>query len=113
VWYGGAPPFYGNCIYGLNEERRGYTAGRYLDRFMLARQLEYRLALPWRFGAVGFGGIGEVAPGADQWRINQFFPAGGTGARYMLSKKYHVNLRADFAWGKDNFTWSVGMGEAF
>jgi hypothetical protein len=33
--------------------------------------------------------------------------------RFLLSKKYHVNLRTDFAWGKDNFTWSMGVGEAF
>jgi hypothetical protein len=80
---------------------------------MLATQLEYRLALPRRFGVVGFAGIGGVVPGADQWRINHLLPAGGTGLRYMLSKKYHVNLRNDYAWGKDNFTWSVGIGEAF
>lgn len=43
---GGTPPFYGNCIYGANNELRGYTAGRYLDRYMLATQLEYRLSLP-------------------------------------------------------------------
>ena len=109
----GSPPFYGNCIYGANNELRGYTAGRYLDRFMWATQLEYRLVLPWRFGLVGFGGIGAVTPGADQWRVNQLLPSGGTGIRYMLSKKFHVNLRTDFAWGKDNFTWGVGVGEAF
>ena len=110
---GGSPPFYGNCIYGANNELRGYTAGRYLDRFMWATQLEYRLVLPWRFGLVGFGGVGAVAPGAGQWRTDQLLPSGGTGIRYMLSKKYHVNLRTDFAWGKDNFTWGVGVGEAF
>jgi hypothetical protein len=110
---GGSPPFYGNCIYGANNELRGYTAGRYLDRYMFATQLEYRLVLPWRFGLVGFGGVGSVTPGGNQLRFNQFLPAGGTGMRYMLSKKYHVNLRTDFGWGKDNFTWSVGVGEAF
>jgi outer membrane protein assembly factor BamA len=110
---GGEPPFYGNCVYGSNSELRGYTAGRYLDRFMFATQLEYRLELPWRFGLVGFGGVGAVAPGGVQWRSDQLLPAGGTGIRYMLSKKFHVNLRTDFAWGKDNFTWAVGVGEAF
>jgi Omp85 superfamily domain len=111
---GGSPPFYGNCIYGANNELRGYTAGRYLDRYMLATQLEYRLVLPWKFGLVGFGGVGAVAPGGDQvFRSNQLLPSGGTGIRYMLSKKYHVNLRTDFGWGKDNFTWGVGVGEAF
>jgi outer membrane protein assembly factor BamA len=109
----GEPPFYGNCIYGADNELRGYTAGRYLDRYMMTTQLEYRLVLPWRFGLVGFGGLGGVIPGEDQLRTKQFLPAGGTGIRFLLSKKYHVNLRTDFAWGKDNFTWSMAMGEAF
>src|SRR5438034_8237156 len=57
---GGEPPFYGNCIYGTDSKLRGYTAGRYLDRYMFGTQLEYRLALPKRFGLVGSGGLGGV-----------------------------------------------------
>lgn len=110
---GGQPPFYGNCIYGANNELRGYQAGRYLDPYMFATQLEYRLVLPWRFGLVGFGGLGGVAPSASKFRSNQFLPGGGVGIRFLLSKQYHVNLRTDFAWGKDTFTWSMGIGEAF
>jgi Omp85 superfamily domain len=110
---GGEPPFYGNCIYGMNNELRGYQAGRYLDRYMYATQLEYRVVLPWRFGVVAFGGLGSVAPGVDKFRSDQFLPAGGMGIRFLLSKKYHVNFRTDFAWGKDVFSWSVGVGEAF
>jgi hypothetical protein len=49
----------------------------------------------------------------DKFRADAFLPSGGTGIRFLLSKKYHVNLRTDFAWGKDNFTWSMGVGEAF
>ena len=111
---GGQPPFYGNCIYGTNSQLRGYTAGRYLDRYMFGTQLEYRLALPKRFGLVGFGGLGEVVPGGNQpFRTNSFLPSGGGGVRFELSSKYHVNLRVDFAQGKDSHTWSVGVGEAF
>lgn len=111
---GGEPPFYGNCIYGTNSQLRGYTAGRYLDRYMVGTQLEYRLALPKRFGLVGFGGLGEVIPGGNQpFRTKNFLPSGGTGVRFELSKKYHVNLRVDFAQGKDSHTWGVGVGEAF
>jgi hypothetical protein len=110
---GGTPPFYGNCIYGTNNELRGYTAGRYLDRYMVATQVEDRLELPWRFGVVGFVGIGGVDPGVTAFRTSHFLPGGGTGIRFMLSKSYHVNLRTDFAWGRDNFTWGVGVGEAF
>ena len=111
---GGQPPFYGNCIYGTDSELRGYVAGRYLDRYMVATQLEYRLALPKRFGAVGFGGLGEVVPGGNQpFRTKNFLPSGGGGARFELSRKYHVNLRVDFAQGKDSHTWSMSVGEAF
>ncbi|HSZ63019.1 MAG TPA: BamA/TamA family outer membrane protein [Terriglobales bacterium] len=111
---GGKPPFYGNCIYGTNNELRGYTAGRYLDRYMYATQLEYRLTLPKRFGVVAFAGIGEVLPGGSQLlRIREILPGGGAGARFQLSKPYGVNLRADVARGKDTWTWSMGVGEAF
>ena len=110
----GAPPFYGNCAYGTNSQLRGYTAGRYLDRYMFGTQLEYRLVLPKRFGLVGFAGLGEVVPGGNQpFRIKNFLPSGGGGVRFELSKTYHVNLRVDFAQGKDSHTWSMGVGEAF
>ena len=56
---------------------------------------------------------GEVAPGTAKVRTDQFLPAGGTGIRFLFSNNYHVNWRTDFAWGKDNFTWSMGVGEAF
>lgn len=111
---GGQPPFYGNCIYGTNNELRGYIAGRYLDRYMATTQLEYRVALPKRFGLVAFGGLGGVVPGGNQQFKQSFsLPAGGVGGRFNLSSKYHVNLRADVAFGKDGHTWSLGVGEAF
>jgi Omp85 superfamily domain len=112
---GGQPPFYGNCIYGTGNQLRGYTAGRYFDRFMMTSQAEYRLVLPKGFGLVAFGGIGGVIPGAGQvvFRYGHFLPSGGGGLRYALSRKYHVNLRADLAEGRDGHTFSMGVGEAF
>jgi hypothetical protein len=113
----GAPPFYGNCIYGTNNELRGYVAGRYFTRYSLATQLEYRLVLPKRFGLVAFGGIGGVIPGGNQLlqrvQSDHFLPAGGAGLRFQLSKVYHVNLRADIAQGVNDHTFSLGVGEAF
>lgn len=110
---GGSPPFYGNCIYGMGNELRGYTAGRYLEPYMLATQLEYRQTLPKRFGCVLFGGLGGVIPGANQPRVSHFLPDIGGGARFQLSTKYHVNLRVDVAQGIGSHTWAVGVGEAF
>jgi hypothetical protein len=111
----GQPPFYGNCIYGTQAQLRGYTAGRYFDRYMMASQLEYRLALPFRLGLVAFGGLGGVIPGNEQFLIrNSFFlPSAGGGLRFELSKKYHLNLRADIGYGKDGHTFGLGVGEAF
>lgn len=80
---------------------------------MVATQLECRLTLPKRFGAVAFAGIGGVAPGADQFGSKNFLPDVGAGLRYELSKKYHVNLGVDVAQGKNSHTWSMGVGEAF
>ncbi len=111
---GGQPPFYGNCIYGTNNELRGYEAGRFIDRYMIATQLEYRLELPKRLGLVGFGGIGGVGPGGRVFlRSNNCLPSAGAGARFLLSKQYHVNLRADFGQGKEGHTFSMGIAEAF
>ena len=114
---GGKPPFYGNCIYGTGNELRGYTAGQYFTRFMLATQLEYRLVLPKRFGLVVFGGIGGVIPEGNELsqmvQSSHFLPSGGGGLRFELSKKYHVNLRADLAQGVDGHTFAMGVGEAF
>ena len=111
---GGQPPFYGNCIYGTNNKLRGHIAGRYLDRYMATTQLEYRLTLPMRFGVVAFGGLGGVVSGGNQpFRTKNFLPSGGGGARFELSKKYHVNLRVDLAQGTDGHTWGIGVGEAF
>jgi hypothetical protein len=111
---GGQPPFYGNCIYGMKNELRGYVAGRYLARYMVATQLEYRLTLPWRFGLVGFGGVGGVSQDRNQpFRARHFLPAIGGGLRFQLSKEYHVNLRVDAALGEDSHTFSMGIAEAF
>jgi hypothetical protein len=91
------------------------VAGKYFDRYMVTTQLEYRLSLPMRFGVAAFGGVGEAIPGGDQllFRNNSFLPAGGGGLRFLLSKEYHVNLRADIARGRDGHTFSMGIGEAF
>jgi Omp85 superfamily domain len=111
---GGNPPFYGNCIYGASNELRGYTAGQYFTSYMAATQLEYRLALPWRFGLVGFGGVGGVIPGENQlYGSQEFLPGVGGGVRFLLSKQYHVNLRVDYGIGRNGHTVGMSIGEAF
>jgi hypothetical protein len=80
---------------------------------MLATQAEHWLVLPWRFGVAAFGGIGEVAPTFSSFDAENVLPSVGVGPRFSLSTKYHVNIRADFAWGKTGNTFSMGLGESF
>jgi hypothetical protein len=110
---GGRAPFFGQCIFGMQNELRGYPAGRYIDKDMLAAQVEYRRILFWRLGAVAFGGLGEVGPSWGEFNYTNLLPSVGGGARFNLSTKYHVNLRADIAQGRDEHTFSMGLGEAF
>jgi outer membrane protein assembly factor BamA len=110
---GGAAPFFGQCIFGTNNQLRGYPAGRYIDRDLLAMQVEYRLSLPRRFGVAAFAGLGEVGPSFGGFNYDGLLPSVGFGPRFQVSTKYHVNLRADFAQGKNDRTFSMGIGEAF
>jgi hypothetical protein len=81
--------------------------GRYLDRYMIATQVECRVWLPKRIGSAA----SRSRPGEKEiFRINNFLPSIGGGPRFQLSAKYHVNLRADFAQGKESWTWSMEVG---
>lgn len=110
---GGNAPYFGKCIFGIQNELRGYPAGRYIDRMMLATQIEYRRTLWWRFGVVVFAGVGEVAPAVSKFNADNLLGSAGGGIRLTLSRKYHVNVRADIARGKNGHTFSMGLGEAF
>ncbi len=110
---GGRAPYFGQCIFGMQNELRGYQAGRYIDKKMIAAQLEYRLVLPKRLGLAAFVGLGEVASSFSSLNGQNLLGSFGAGPRFMLSSKYHVNLRADVAQGKNGPTFSMGLGEAF
>jgi hypothetical protein len=109
----GDAPFYDLCFVGAHNDIRGYQSGRYQDRRLLASQLEYRLELPKRLGLTGFFGVAEVAPSIGKFNAENILPAGGVGLRYMVARKNHINLRFDYAIGKDGGGFYMGLGEAF
>jgi len=78
---------------------------------MFAVQAEYRWRITQRLGVVAFGGAGSVAP--EIGKFDKLLPSVGAGARYVLAKKNNVSLRFDAAWGRDEHTFYVGIGEAF
>ena len=106
-------PFYDLCLFGVNNDLRGYTGGEFQNRRMFATQAEYRRELKGRFGVVGFGGVGGIANRWNAFRSDELLPAAGAGLRFKLDKKNHINYRVDFAVGRDGHTLSIGVGEAF
>jgi hypothetical protein len=109
----GSVPFYDLCLYGSNNQLRGYVAGQFQNRRMFAAQAEYRLELPKRLGLVGFGGLGGVARDWNDFRTDGLLPAAGLGLRFKLDKKNHINYRIDWAYGRAGHTLTIGVGEAF
>lgn len=79
---------------------------------MLTAQAEYRLRVWWRMGLVAFGGAGEIAPTFDQFAGGDILPSGGGGRRFQLTPRTPLNLRVDYAWGKNSSALYVSVDEA-
>src|SRR5215216_6288056 len=109
----GSVPFYDLCLFGFNNDLRGYTTGEFQNRRMFAGQAEYRVELRKRLGVAAFGGVGGVARRWGDFRSDELLPAAGAGLRFKLDKKNHINYRIDVAFGREGRTLSIGIGEAF
>jgi hypothetical protein len=105
-------PFFLLSTFGGTTDLRGYPSGRYRDRQMYAVQTEYRWQFSDRWIFTGFAGVGEVAEHFSEMGRN-FLPAGGVGARFVLSEKHKIGLSFDVATGKDGTEVYFGVGEAF
>lgn len=106
-------PFYDICELGLSKDVRGYQVGQFRDNRMLVGQAEYRRELFWRLGAVAFAGAGAVAHTWGGFGDTDPEPGGGLGLRFVLAKRNHINLRADYAWGNNSHASYISLGEAF
>jgi len=109
----GDAPFYDLCLLGKPQDVRGYSLGQYRDRAMLAAQAEWRSELWWRLGATAFFGEGLVAPDFGSFKWDGLLPGGGVGLRFTVATQNHVNLRVDYAWGKNSSALYMGVAEAF
>lgn len=106
-------PYYDLCSYGKSGDLRGYEAGRYRDRATWAVQIEARRHLSGRFGAVAFAGIGGVADNLGDLGDSKILPSYGLGLRFQASRETNMNLRLDYARGRDSDAIYFGVGEAF
>jgi hypothetical protein len=109
----GNAPFFALAWFGSGVDLRGYTPGRYIGESMVALQAEWRWQATPRLGFVAFGGTGKVSGALGEIDTGAWLPAGGVGMRFRLVKALPLNMRADFAWGRDDSTFSLAVGEAF
>jgi hypothetical protein len=109
----GDAPFFALAWFGSGVDLRGYTPGRYIGETMIAIQAEWRWQATPRWGFVAFGGTGKVSGALGEIDTDAWLPAGGVGVRFRLVKALPLNMRADFAWGRDDSTFSLAVGESF
>ncbi len=107
-------PFSEFSFLGGSEIMRGYQEGRFVDRDLLATQVEYRKRFKdSRWGLVGFTGIGNVYNNANELQLKNVKPNYGIGARFMIDKKENLNLRFDLGFGQGTNGFYLSIAEAF
>ena len=110
----GQVPLRSLAYLGGANSMRGYYAGRYRDKNQATFQAEYRVPLFWRFGAVGFGGIGNVGPELKDINFQDCKLSYGGGLRVALNRTERLNLRLDYGLGgKSSQGFYLQLGEAF
>lgn len=108
----GDPPF--GWLPRLGGIIRGYYPLRYIDRSLLAFQVEYRWHPLWkRFGVTGFAGMGAVADGLSDFRSDYFKFAAGVGIRYLFIQAEGLNIRFDIGVGEESSEIYFNIDEAF
>ena len=110
----GTPPFDELALVGNGTSMRGYTRGRFRDRWLASAQAEYRSPLMWRIGAAAFAGAAVTAPAADALGRGRVLPTMGAGLRYRLNPATGSTVRVDYARGtRGESGLYVAFGEAF
>lgn len=110
----GDVPFNELALLGGNELMRGYREGRYVDRHLIAGQMEYRKSFgDSRWGAVAFLGGGDVSNAVSGFKLKNFRPNYGAGIRFKLDKTENLNLRFDYGIGQDSNYFYFTIAEAF
>jgi len=91
------------ALFGSEEIMRGYIEGRYVEKNLLAAQVEYRRTFKdSRFGFVAFLGAGDVFSRVSELKFKDIKLNYGVGLRFMLDKKEKLNIRFDYGAGNES-----------
>ena len=109
----GRAPFHNLSLMGGSSLMRGYYRGRFRDNHFIGSQIEYRMPVWWRFGLVGFAGMGNVANSVGDFRLSRMKPSYGGGLRILIDETERLNMRLDFGFGDDTSGFYLNVTEAF
>ena len=109
----GSPPFQMLSRLGGQDLMRGFYRGRYRDKNMVVVQMEYRLPVWWRFGLVGFVGVGDVTDNMAYFSVDTLKTCVGLGIRFRISPEEKMNVRLDIGFSKEYTGVYFSLNEAF
>lgn len=109
----GDVPFQQLSLLGGAKIMRGYYQGRFMDNNFSLIQTEARIKLYKRIGANVYASTAVLGNETDFLRLNDPKFAYGAGLRFIINKKEHLNIRLDYARGKEKGFFYVTIGEAF
>ncbi|MBC7651382.1 MAG: BamA/TamA family outer membrane protein [Deinococcales bacterium] len=99
---------------GGSSRMRGYYEGRYRDKQLMVLQSEARLPVYKRFGAVVFGGLGDVGKTIGDFSLSDIKYSYGAGVRFAVNKTERLNIRIDYGFGGNGSSGLYfQLGEAF
>ncbi|WP_378178830.1 BamA/TamA family outer membrane protein [Aquimarina sp. SS2-1] len=110
----GDVPFNELALFGSDQILRGYREGRFVDRDLLATQIEYRKQFGTsRFGAVAFVGAGDIYQNVNEFQFKNLRYNFGAGLRFMVDRSENLNIRIDWGFGRSSNYLYLGIAEAF
>ena len=112
-WTNGAVPFLDMSRLGGEDILRGYPGNRFIDNNLITSQIEYRFPLIWRLGMTAFAGAGDVFSSFSDLSWSNLKPAAGLGLRLLVNPKERVNIRFDYARGREGGYFYFSVSEAF
>ncbi len=109
----GNVPFSQLSYLGGNTIMRGFYAGQFRDKDLIAFQTEYRRHIIGNWGVVLFAGAGKVSSSSNEIDFKELQHSLGFGFRRMIDQQHKLNLRIDVGYGNGQSNFYLNLGESF
>lgn len=109
----GDTPYWRYAVLGGRDHTRAYRSNRFMDRVLVAAQLEYRTPFRHRFGGSLFIGLARVAHEFEEIDHHHLQPTLGAGLRFQPKKADGIKVRFDLAFGKESVRVDLSLDESF